>query len=442
MRYHIRTLGCQMNKSDSERIASVLTAQGWTSTSRASTADLVIFNTCSVRQAAEDRVIGLLYNLADQRAQHGTPRVLAVTGCMAGRDQAGQLKKTLPMVDLFFSIAELPYLPRLLAPLFTDLIPAETTGNYLTIAPQYTHPTQAFVPIMSGCNNFCSYCIVPYARGRETSRPVAEVLSELQTLAERGYQEILLLGQNVNSYAPPPPTFSPDNPFQHPFAALLWEIGQIKTLRRVHFTSAHPKDMTEEVVEALGLPHLLNYVHLAVQSGSDAVLHRMNRHYTARDYLTLVEKIRRRRPNIALGTDIIVGFPGETDADFQATVDLYRAADFDIAYLAQYSPRPGTAAAQLPNDIPGPVKKARWLTLQHLMEERTKQKNEAYLGQTVEVLVDHYRSGLAAGFSREQKLVHFPAPPELVNTVAQVHIERTDTWLLTGRLFSSAANQI
>jgi tRNA-2-methylthio-N6-dimethylallyladenosine synthase len=303
------------------------------------------------------------------------------------------------------------------------------------VVPHYHNKFSALVPIMTGCNNFCSYCAVPYVRGRERSRKVVEVLVEIKKLAQQGYLEIILLGQNVNSYLPKDKKiFSRRNPFKHPFAALLWEINQIKGLERIFFTAPHPKDMADEVIKALALPKMVNYLHLPVQAGSDKILKRMNRHYRASDYLKLVKKIKKQKPDIALGTDIIVGFPGETKKDFAATVALYRKVEFDIAYTARYSPRAGTVAAKLSDNISVREKDRRWWVLQRLMEKIALEKNQKYRSQIVSVLVDKYKDGRCEGNSREMKRVEFQGSKELVGKVVQIKINKALTWILQGMI--------
>jgi len=286
---------------------------------------------------------------------------------------------------------------------------------------------------MTGCNNFCSYCAVPYVRGREVSRSVGEVLDEVKNLAKNGCLEIMFLGQNVNAYRPvDTKNFSKKNPYKHPFAALLWEVNQIFGIRRIFFTAPHPRDMTDEVIDALTLPKMVNYLHLPLQAGDDKVLKRMNRSYTAADYLKLVAKINKKKPGIALGTDIIVGFPGETKKQFENTVKLYKKADFDIAYLAIYSPREGTAAAKFEDDVPRVEKKRRRDVLQNLMEKIVLEKNQKYVGKKVSVLVDEYKNGKCIGNSREMKRVRFSGKKNMIGKIFEVKVKKSFEWILEG----------
>lgn len=440
MKYHLITYGCQMNKSDSERIAGFLDGLGGQAVAGPEEAELVILNTCSVRQSAENRVFGQVNNLV-QLKKTNPGLVIAVTGCLPGRDQDGRLRQKMPGADLFFPIIDLPKLPEMLSRFniqypISDIKDGKNgNGDYLKIKPLYHSAYSAFIPIQTGCNNYCAYCVVPFARGPEKNRPLADILAEIKNFVGKGGQEIILLGQAVNHYhAPDVENFSPANSFKNHFAALLWEINQIEGLARVDFTAAHPSFMTDEVIEALTLPKQINYLHLPVQSGSDSVLKKMNRRYTAGEYLLLIERIKKKKPGMALGTDIIVGFPGETEDDFQATVDLYKKADFDIAYLAQYSPRSGTAASYLADDVPSEEKERRWWILQKLMEETTLKKNQAYLGQTVEVLVERGIQCLYSGQSRERKLVEFEDVRDRTGKIVNARIETAERWRLRGKI--------
>ncbi|MEK9158708.1 MAG: MiaB/RimO family radical SAM methylthiotransferase [Patescibacteria group bacterium] len=469
MKYHIITYGCQMNKSDSERIAGVLNDCGWQAVDKFNQADLVILNSCSVRQSAEDRVYGEVDELAKLKKKNPALMV-AVTGCMPGRDKEGKFKKKMPAVDLYFPINDLPRLPEMLSEISKLPIPQQPPLDYLDTKPSYQNNFSAFVPIQTGCNKFCTYCVVPHARGQEISRSLRAILDEVCYLAAKGFVEITLLGQTVNSYeAPDPENFSDKNPFfschsresgnpatgspirsgmtsvatgdRSHFAALLWEVNQIDGLKRINFTAPHPDHMSDEVIKALTLPKQINYLHLPVQSGSDNVLAKMNRHYTAVDYLKIIKKIRAVRPGMALGTDIIVGFPGETKEDFEETVKLYKEADFDIAFLAKYSPRSGTAAYKMIDDVTAEEKERRWWAIQRLMEETTLQKNQKFVGQTLEVLVSRFRNSaqskgkcICIGNSSEMKMVEFAGQVGWVGKIVKVKIEKAEMWRLIGQI--------
>lgn len=330
MKYFIKTFGCQANEADSEKIAAVLEQQGHSITNNIDKADVVVINTCSVRESAENRVFGLINNLAKRKKS----QKIIVTGCILYHGTSW-LRKKMPGVDEFKPIKEFI--------------------NSLTT--YYPLPTTRFVPIMEGCDHFCSYCVVPYARGREKSRPFEEIVCEVEELARRGYKEITLLGQNVNSFKPS-------------FAKLLTVLDEIPGLSKISFLTSNPWDLTDDIIEAMKLPKIDRYLHLPVQSGDDKILKKMNRHYTAKNYFNLVKKIRQKVPDIKIGTDIIVGFPGEDEKAFQNTVDLCKKVGFAKAYIAKYSPRPGTAAYKLKDNVSPQEKKRRWRILEELINKR------------------------------------------------------------------------
>lgn len=422
-----------MNKSDSERIAGFLCDLGWQEVTGAEMADLIILNTCSVRQSAENRVYGEVNNLVELKKTN--PRlIVAITGCMPGRDKNNKMRNKLPGADLFFPIIDIIHLPEMLKKLGVVLSQKDLPQDYLDFAPQYTNSFQAFIPIQTGCNNFCTYCVVPYSRGRERNRPVKSIVEEVQKLADKGYLEITLLGQTVNNYqAVDPENFSNLNPFKNHFAALLWELNQIKGIKWIHYTAADPQFMTEEVIATLNLPKQVNYLHLPVQAGSDQVLAKMNRKYTRKNYLEIIAKIKKTRPGIALGTDIIVGFPGETEEDFLQTVDLYKQADFDISYNAKYSPRTGTPAFKMLDDVVLEEKERRWWALQKLMEETVLRKNKIYADQEIEVLIEKCNNGLCSGHNQEMKFVQVPSEKDLVGKIIKIKVEEAGMWVLRGK---------
>lgn len=332
MKYFIKTFGCQANEADSEKLAAVLEKQGHQLVNRISQAKAVVINTCSVRESAENRVFGLVKNLGKKK--------IILTGCMVGsakgerkRYSLFQLKQKLPKNVEFKTISEL-------------------IGDSQMVIRN--SKIQALVPIMEGCNNFCSYCVVPYARGKEVSRPLKEIICQVKRLVQDGYIEILLLGQNVNAYKPG-------------FAKLLRQLHKIKDLKKISFMTSNPWDLTEEIIEALALPKIDRYLHLPVQSGDDEILKKMNRPYKAVDYLALVKKIRQKIPGIQIGTDIIVGFPGETETAFNNTVKLCQRVGFVKAYIAKYSPRPGTAAYKMKDNVAPVEKKRRWQILEKMI---------------------------------------------------------------------------
>lgn len=436
-KYYLATFGCQMNKNDSERIGGILNSLGLQNTDDPSNADILMVNTCSVRQHAEDRVYGLILNWQDLRKEKQN-LVIGITGCMPGRDKDGKLKKKIKGVDLFFATEDMVMLPKWIGELNPNLLErkCEDLRSYLDIKPNRKENYKAFITIQTGCNNFCTYCIVPYARGREKNRELADIVKEVRDLAGSGCKEITLLGQVVNNYKiGNKSSLNPLNPYANKddFAALLWELNQIQGIERINWTAADPQYFNEYQIEALKLSKQMNYLHLPVQSGDNEILKKMNRKYTREKYVELVKKIKETRPEISLGTDLIVGFCGETEEQFQNTLDLYRECDFDISYHAVYSTRSGTVAAKaFKDDVPQEEKKRRWRAVQDLMEETTYRKNQKFLNQTVSVLVDKCEDGICSGNSGEMKLVQFPGNENLIGTIVNVKITNPETWILRG----------
>lgn len=348
MKYFIKTFGCQMNEADSERIAGWYEQKGWQKAESMEQADEIVINSCSVRESAENRVFGLVNNLQKLKIINCKLKIV-LTGCML-RYPLRLLKEKLPHVDAFVKINQFRKVTE-----FQD----EKVSKF-RVRESKTH---AWVLIMEGCNNFCSYCVVPYARGREKSRSFAEIVCEASKLARRGYKEITLLGQNVNSYGK-------DLKPKKGFSRLLTELHKISGIKKISFMTSNPWDLTDDIIEAISLPKIDRYLHLPVQSGDDEVLEKMNRKYTAKDYLALVKKIRKQIPDIQIGTDIIVGFPGETEEQFNNTVLLCRKIGFTKAYVARYSPRPGTAAFKLKDNVPPSEKKRRWRILDEMINKK------------------------------------------------------------------------
>jgi len=420
--YKIITFGCQMNRSDSERVSAVLEHLGYHFCDDVSNCDIVVINACSVRQPGIDRIWGYIRNF-DVLNEKKKKLTTVLTGCLLEKDK----KKLSERVDLTFNIKNLSELE--------EFLHGERSvgDDYFDVIPNHSSKALASVPIMTGCDNYCSYCAVPYVRGRELSRSIKKVLNEIKKLAQDGYVEIILLGQNVNSYKPDDlESFNKMNPFKHSFAKLLWEVNQINGLERISFQSAHPKDMDDEVVEALALPKMLNYVHLALQSADDTVLKNMNRGYTSSEYETIIEKINKVRPGICLGTDIIVGFPGETAEQFENTYNFYKKMNFDICFTAMYSPRNGTVASRMEDDVPRDDKKLRWKRIQEMMEKITYKKNQQYDGQEVSVLVDKIDNGVCEGNSREMKRVRFKGSDLLLGKIVTVKVVKAEMWILEG----------
>lgn len=440
--FHVITYGCQMNKNDSERISGVLCGAGMREVSEPEMSDVIVVNTCSVRQTAEDRVFGNAKEFARLRNTSNPDLIIAITGCMPGRDRDGSLRKKLPEVDLFFPIADIVKLPQWIAARNRALVDTDNdlAADYFAIDPKRTQTQKAYVAIQTGCNKFCTYCVVPFSRGFERNRPLRDIFRELHALTDAGCVEITLLGQTVNSYvAPDPDFFSSSNPYKNHFAALLFELNQIEGISRIHFTAPHPLSMNDEIIDAMTLPRHLNYLHLPVQAGDNEVLRRMNRRYTREYYIELVTRIREKIPHIALGTDIIVGFCGETDAQFERTLDLYRICDFDISYNAMYSPRTGTVAHKAwKDDVLRDEKKRRFRIVQEIMVTQTLKKNQLYVNHHVEVLVDSFiavegEKGWCEGNSREMKRVRFPGVKEQIGLCVNVQVMKAQEWMLYAR---------
>jgi len=409
----VRTYGCQMNEVDSALMEQVLGEAGYVAAESPEDADLILVNTCSVRQKAEDKVYTDLGSFRDLR-KGGSHPLIGVAGCVA-RHRAHEILQMAPWVDLVFgpdAISDLPLMieevERTGRPVVRTDIPAPADAPFLQLTRVRPRQVSAFVTVMRGCDRYCTYCIVPYVRGPEVSRPAAEVLAEVRDLVARGVREVTLLGQNVNSYGKTPP-------LGVGFPELLDQVAAIPGLARLRFVTSHPHDCSPALLERFGsLPSLCEYFHLPAQAGSDAVLKRMNRRYTAAEYLEKVARYREAAPEGYLSTDLIVGFPGETDADFRATLRLAEAARFDTAFSFKYSPRDGTAAARLPDDVPAPVKSARLTELQGLLNRLAEERLATYADRTVEVLIEGFSKRTDAhlsGRTRTNVVVNV-VPPE------------------------------
>ncbi|HNW19685.1 MAG TPA: tRNA (N6-isopentenyl adenosine(37)-C2)-methylthiotransferase MiaB [bacterium] len=392
--YHITTIGCAMNISDSQRLASRLNELGWSATNQRSQADLAILVTCGVRQSAEDRIYGLIKRIKQDNPQ----TAVALTGCLSYRPDIQA--KIGQQVDYWFTINQLTELEQII-PSPQPASSLTHLHDYLQIKPLYTSKISALVPIGNGCDNFCSYCVVPYARGREKYRPADEIIAEVQNLLAADSQEITIIAQNVNSYRDPVSGLN--------FTGLLEQLDSLGNYW-LRFATSHPKDMSDELIAFMGRSrNLIHHLHLPVQSGSDRILQLMNRRYTSDHYRQLIAAVRQVWPDVSLTTDIIVGFPGETDTDFQATAKLVTASGFDQVYIAQFSPRPGTAAAKLPDDVPTATKKQRAIDLDQLVKAGTLSNRQAQIGQTVEVLLEEQRGHKYFGrTNRNQQILLIP----------------------------------
>ncbi|MFA9431215.1 tRNA (N6-isopentenyl adenosine(37)-C2)-methylthiotransferase MiaB [Egicoccus sp. AB-alg2] len=413
--YAVRTFGCQMNEHDSGRAAGLLETLGYRRAADEASADLVLLNTCAVRENADNRLygtLGHLKGLKDERRREGRDLTIVVGGCLAQKDGATVAEKA-PWVDVVYGTHNLPELPKLLAQADSAAIPVvelveqlETFPSALPAKRSVRH--HAWVSIAVGCNNSCTFCIVPSLRGPERSRRIGEIVEEVEALVADDVVEVTLLGQNVNSYGR-------DLAGASQFADLLRELGRVDGLERVRFTSPHPRDFTDEVLHAMAeTPNVCHHLHLPLQSGSDRVLRRMRRSYRARRYLALVDKTRALMPDAALTTDIIVGFPGETDEDFEATLEVVDAVGFDQAFTFQYSPRPGTPAADLVDEfVPAEVVRERYGRLEALTRAQSLTAHQRLLGTSQELLVEAPSKtdpSRWSGRTRGNHLVHFPAP--------------------------------
>ena len=456
-RFHVWTLGCQMNHSDSEEMAGALAAAGCAQAPSLESADLIVINSCAIREAAEQKVIGRMGHLARLRQANPSLRVV-LAGCSVREDNAAILRKRYPQVDIFLRPDQESELTERLG------LAGQTAPGRFAAPLRRQSNISAWLPIIYGCDKTCTYCIVPFSRGPERSRPFDEVLDEARALAAAGYREVTLLGQNVNSYGHDLPT---DERFSDvrrsrelgrrialdgrpDIATLLRAIDALRTadgvpaIPRVRFVTSHPWDLSDRLIEAMAESQsVCEHLHLPVQSGDDAVLRRMGRQYTIDAYVTLVEKLRAAIPGISLTTDVIVGFCGETEEQFRNTLALLREVRFEQVFAAAFSPRPGTPATRLADDVPRTEKKRRLNALLELQEGIGLAANERWVGHTTEVLVDQVRTPSShdaddrprlAGRNRNNKLVHFSGAPDLVGGMVDVRIERAGPYALVGSL--------
>jgi tRNA-2-methylthio-N6-dimethylallyladenosine synthase len=423
LRYAIWTSGCQMNRADSSRLAAALRLAGHEPVPLEE-ADLIILNTCSVRGNAERRAASKLQSLRGLKRRRPEVRI-ALTGCMVGVQPAPDLGGRYPMVDAFFP------------PAAVDQVLQAFPGTHPVNAAELPHldtaesPFTAFLPISYGCNNSCTYCIVPLRRGREHSRPVEEILAEARCMVDQGVREITLLGQNVDAYGH-------DLAGRPSLARLLHAVHEIAGLWRIRFLTSHPHDMTTELISAVAtLPKVCPEISLPVQAGHDALLRRMGRHYTVAGYRRLVEEIRAAIPAVALSTDVIVGFPGETEEEYQGTRDLLAKLRFHVVHIAAYSLRPGTAAARLPDDVPPATKEQRRQELESRQELIAAELNATRLGQEVQVLVEDKHKGRWRGRTPQGQWCFFDDQEEWAGRLAQVRITHTGAWSVQGEVLEA-----
>ncbi len=434
--YHIQTFGCQMNARDSEKLAGILENIGYTA-SDTEEADFVIYNTCSVRENANNRVYGRLGKLGNYKRSNSS-MLIAMCGCMMQEpDEIEKIKKSYGFIDIVFGthniykLAELIYI-RLHSDGMVIDIQEKADGIVEDLPNARKYPFKSGVNIMFGCNNFCSYCIVPYVRGRERSREPKDILREIERMVEDGVREVMLLGQNVNSYGrelEPSVTF----------AQLLREVAEIDGLERIRFMTPHPKDLSDELIRTIAqTPKICRHIHLPLQSGSSRILKAMNRHYTKEGYLELVDRIRRELPDAAITTDIIVGFPGETEEDFEDTLDVVRRAEFDSAFTFIYSPRVGTPAAGMPDQVPDEVSKRRFNELLEAVSEGAGKRCGIDVGKVLPVLVEEVNAqdgSLVTGRLSNNTLVHFRGGSELIGKMADVKLLESKGFYYIGEFF-------
>ncbi|MEI7621657.1 MAG: MiaB/RimO family radical SAM methylthiotransferase [Candidatus Moraniibacteriota bacterium] len=500
--YHIKTFGCQMNTSDSERLATFLEAQGFLPSEKIQEANLVIFNTCGVKQTAENRAYSMINNLRKKKllATGSQSTAIVMTGCLANR--ADVQKRMKNKVDLFCEIKNFQEDFKKLNLCHPELasgspnskvsplkigIPDRVRNDrkikknsiknlynkedldYLSIQPKHQNSFEAYVPIMTGCNNFCAYCVVPNARGREVSRPAEEILSEVKNLISKGYKNIILLGQNVNSYKSPTslssspsgrrcPVLRTDEGKGCDFATLLEKINAIDGKFWIQFVSSHPKDMSDDLIQTIAkCQKVCETVHLPLQAGDDEILRRMNRNYTQAHYLTLIDKIKKafakHKPDqlFSISSDIIVGFPGETKKQFLQSAQVMKKAKFDMVFFGQFSPRPQTVAWTMKDNVPQTEKARREKFLNEILKETALENNQKYLGQTLEVLIEKQETNLEAkpplgdlASKLAPKLIYFgktrtlknvkiiSTKKDLIGKIVKVKITKANVWNLEG----------
>ena len=440
LKYNILTMGCQLNENDSEKLCGMLEEMGYSKTDNIEESDVIVFNTCCVRENAEDKLFGKLGEVKKIKEKNGA--IIAIGGCMMQEKHiVEKLKKSYPFVDVFFGTHTLHKFPE---DVYKALINNKKIEDIIDIDGEVIEGfpikrddnIKASVLIMNGCNNFCTYCIVPYVRGRERSRRAQDILKEVQDLANKGYKEITLLGQNVNSYM----RYERENGLEvgmvDSFAKLLVEVNKIHGIERIRFVSPHPKDFTDDVIEAIkNSDKVCKIIHLPLQSGSTNILKAMNRKYTKEQYLGLVEKIKKAMQDIEFTTDIIVGFPGETEEDFENTLDVVRKVKFEQVYMFIYSRRVGTPADKMENQVPEEIKHKRFDRLKELVENQIIENNKKYVGTRQKVLVEgksKTNKEVLTGRTETNKVVNFEGNEELIGKIVDLNIVSEHVWYLKG----------
>ncbi|MES0371645.1 MAG: tRNA (N6-isopentenyl adenosine(37)-C2)-methylthiotransferase MiaB [Mariprofundaceae bacterium] len=432
----IKTYGCQMNEYDSSRMVDLMKeAYGLRLVAKPEDADVILMNTCSVREKAEDKVyseLGRYKKIKDKKPD----LIIGVGGCVA-QQEGERIQKRAPYVDIVFGPQAYHNLPEMVKTIRRDrvrltMIEMPEIEKFDHLPTPETHGVAGFVTIMEGCDKFCTFCVVPYTRGPELSRPVNDVLDECRKLLAKGAVEINLLGQNVNAYR----AEGPDGE-EWDFTMLLYAVSELEKMKRLRFITSHPMEMTSELAVAFAeLPKLMPFLHLPIQSGSDRILKAMHRGHTRDDYLRTIDELREHCPDLALSSDFIVGYPGETDEDFAETIDLVKRVGFDSAFCFKYSPRPGTPASKIEDDIPESVKNTRLQTLLELTREQTRERTEQQVGKTLDVLVEKEgkNPGDMQGRTANFKIVHFQGQPRQIGQVMPVKITEAYAQSLRGEL--------
>lgn len=434
-----------MNEDDSQQIAGIMTGLGYRQVADEADADVIFLNTCSVRAKPEQKVRTKLGELRFLKLER-PDMIVAVCGCMAQRE-GERIRSYAPFVDWLIGTACIPELPRLVAESARNrnrlsalhLPRSDADSPAVPVRVEQTPRLKAFVPVMYGCDNFCAYCVVPYTRGKERSRPAADILAEIEKLADGGCKEVMLIGQNVNSYGR-----GLDERIG--FADILRMANQVEGLERIRFITSHPKDLSEDLIRAVvELPKVCEHVHLPLQSGSDCVLRQMNRGYTVQEYMDKLAGLRQAVPGIAVTTDIIVGFPGETEEDFGATLQIVEEARFDEAFMFAFSAMQGTAAASMPNQLPANVKRERLLRLIELQNSISQMRNESQIGRTCEVLIEGTSpkgAGNVTGLTRTNKTVHCRGKPDLVGHTVLVRPTKAFVWGFAAEVVAAAPDSL
>ena len=445
LKYTILTMGCQLNENDSEKLCGMMEKMGYSKTENQNESDVALFNTCCVRENAEDKLFGKLGELKRLKEQNGI--IIAIGGCMMQEKHiTDKIKTSYPFVDILFGTHTLHKFPE---DLYKSLQEKRKIEDILDIDGKIyeglpikrNSKIKASVTIMNGCNNFCSYCIVPYVRGRERSRNPRDIINEVRELAKQGYKEITLLGQNVNSYL----RVEKEKGIEfeeyegvNSFATLLHAINKIDGIERIRFVSPHPKDFTDDVIKAIAeCKKVCKLVHLPLQSGNSKVLKEMNRKYTKEQYLALVDKMKNTIPNLTLSTDIIVGFPGETDEEFEDTLDVVKKVKFEQVYMFIYSRRVGTPGDKMDNQIPEEIKHKRFNKLKELVESQIEENNQKYVGTLQKVLVEGQSKNnpnMLSGRTDSNKVVIFEGSLDLIDKIVDMEIVSEHMWYLKGKI--------